>query len=109
MVKPITRAQVIAAVEGLDKKRRNKKVCDLIGHTNLIVRVSTRRPDLHGTPWDTTYHCARCCTTVEQTDESLVVGSHRTMANRKKFAAMKWRDKLYAPENPFGVSIHDHA
>jgi len=75
----------LAGRTGLDKARG---LCELVGHSRLIAPGG---------------RCARCLAPADpQTEDMILIGSPNTMANRAKLKAMTWKDKLYAPTNPFG-------
>lgn len=97
-----TRRVVEAQVRMLGKDEARRKVCELVGHSRIVQLVREWRPDLGPGEYVVTFRCCgRCGVAVNDREDHLIYGSPRTMANRAKFKAFTWRDKIYAPSNPF--------
>ena len=81
-----------------DKQLRNAMVCTLIGHSRVVydTGIELRADKGPGQVFEKMHNCSRCMARVEFTDDMIVVGSPKNMANRAKYAAMTWRDKMYS-------------
>lgn len=98
MTKELTKKELMNKLKILniqDKKKRNKVVCSLIGHSIISTMCFGYR------------YCARCgeqvgdnIGSVDYGAESSVIVGHNCKVCRKNYKKCTWRDKLYCPD-PF--------
>lgn len=75
---------------------RNKAACQLIGRHSNVVRLNPNKNESY-------VCCARCGAPRAYYKDVCVIVGENNRANRDKFRAMKWPDKIYVTSNPFDI------